>query len=78
MPYRCIKDLSIVINLLFIGPDICGPGTKKVHVIFNYKDKNLLIKRDITCKVSVIHCGIVQQLLIYAVPRMMNLLTCTH
>ena len=38
----------------FVGPDICGPGTKKVHVIFNYKDKNLLIKRDITCKVSVV------------------------
>lgn len=35
-----------------LGPDICGPGTKKVHVIFNYKDKNLLIKRDITCKAS--------------------------
>ena len=25
-----------------------------MHVIFNYKDKNLLIKRDITCKVSVV------------------------
>lgn len=36
-------------NIMF-GPDICGPGTKKVHVIFNYKDKNLLIKRDVTCK----------------------------
>ncbi|XP_041474977.1 calreticulin-like [Lytechinus variegatus] len=36
-------------NIMF-GPDICGPGTKKVHVIFNYKDKNLLIKKDIRCK----------------------------
>ena len=38
-------------NIMF-GPDICGPGTKKVHVIFNYKGKNLLIKKDIRCKVS--------------------------
>ena len=37
-------------NIMF-GPDICGPGTKKVHVIFNYKGKNLLIKKDIRCKV---------------------------
>jgi len=36
-------------NVMF-GPDICGPGTKKVHVIFNYKGKNLLIKKDIRCK----------------------------
>lgn len=33
------------------GPDICGPGTKKVHVIFNYKGKNHLITKDIRCKV---------------------------
>lgn len=38
-------------NLMF-GPDICGPGTKKVHVIFNYKGKNLLVKKDIRCKVG--------------------------
>nr|CAB3227490.1 calreticulin [Phallusia mammillata] len=36
-------------NIMF-GPDICGPGTKKVHVIFHYKGKNLLIKKDIRCK----------------------------
>lgn len=36
-----------------IGPDICGPGTKKVHVIFNYKGKNLLINKDIRCKDDV-------------------------
>merc|ERR1712121_125998 len=36
-------------NIMF-GPDICGPGTKKVHVIFNYKGKNLLVKKDIRCK----------------------------
>jgi len=35
---------------IMFGPDICGPGTKKVHVIFTYKDKNLLIKKDIRCK----------------------------
>ncbi|XP_060605202.1 calreticulin-like [Ruditapes philippinarum] len=39
-------------NIMF-GPDICGPGTKKVHVIFNYKGKNLLIKKDIRCKDDV-------------------------
>ncbi|NP_001155151.1 calreticulin isoform X1 [Nasonia vitripennis] len=36
--------------LIMFGPDICGPGTKKVHAIFNYKGKNLLIKKDIRCK----------------------------
>ncbi|CAH1243613.1 CALR [Branchiostoma lanceolatum] len=35
---------------IMFGPDICGPGTKKVHVIFNYKDKNHLINKDIRCK----------------------------
>jgi len=39
--------------LLMFGPDICGPGTKKVHVIFNYKEKNHLIQRDIRCKDDV-------------------------
>ncbi|KAL3869909.1 hypothetical protein ACJMK2_042532 [Sinanodonta woodiana] len=38
---------------LMFGPDICGPGTKKVHVIFNYKGKNLLTKKDIRCKDDV-------------------------
>lgn len=36
-------------NVMF-GPDICGPGTKKVHVILNYKEKNHLIKKDVRCK----------------------------
>lgn len=36
-------------NLMF-GPDICGPGTRKVHVIFGYKGKNLLIKKTVPCK----------------------------
>jgi len=26
--------------LIMFGPDICGPGTKKVHAIFNYKGIN--------------------------------------
>ncbi|KAJ6220681.1 hypothetical protein RDWZM_006493 [Blomia tropicalis] len=38
---------------LMFGPDICGPGTKKVHVIFNYKEKNLLINKEIRCKDDV-------------------------
>ena len=42
-----------------LGPDICGPGTKKVHVIFNYKGKNLLTKKDIRCKV----CKLIQELM---------------
>lgn len=40
----------------FSGPDICGPGTKKVHVIFNYKGQNLLTKKDIRCKVQSHYC----------------------
>ncbi|XP_073811933.1 calreticulin-like isoform X1 [Musca autumnalis] len=35
---------------IMFGPDICGPGTKKVHVIFGYKGKNYLINKDIRCK----------------------------
>jgi len=39
-------------NIMF-GPDICGPGTKKVHVIFSHKGKNHLVKKDIRCKDDV-------------------------
>ncbi|XP_072367004.1 calreticulin isoform X2 [Scyliorhinus torazame] len=35
---------------IMFGPDICGPETKKVHVIFSYKGENHLIKKDIRCK----------------------------
>jgi calreticulin len=35
---------------IMFGPDICGYSTKKVHVIFNYKGKNLLTKKTIACK----------------------------
>jgi len=36
-------------NIMF-GPDICGSSTKKTHVIFNYKGKNHLIKKDVKCE----------------------------
>ena len=36
---------------VMFGPDICGPGTKKVHVIFAHKGKNLLTKKEVRCKV---------------------------
>merc|ERR1712212_85008 len=39
-------------NVMF-GPDICGPGTKKVHVIFSHKGTNHLIKKEIRCKDDV-------------------------
>jgi len=38
---------------IMFGPDICGPGTKKVHVIFSYNGKNHLISKDIRCKDDV-------------------------
>lgn len=43
--------LALTAPTFHLGPDICGPGTKKVHVIFNYKGKNVLINKDIRCKV---------------------------
>ncbi|XP_065339862.1 calreticulin isoform X1 [Cloeon dipterum] len=38
---------------IMFGPDICGPGTKKVHVIFSYQGKNHLINKEIRCKDDV-------------------------
>jgi calreticulin len=35
---------------IMFGPDICGTSTKKTHVIFNYEDKNLLIKKNVPCE----------------------------
>jgi len=35
---------------VMFGPDICGPGTKKVHVILSHKGKNHQLKKDIRCK----------------------------
>merc|ERR1711871_727926 len=32
------------------GPDICGSSTKKTHVIFNYKGKNLDKKKEVRCE----------------------------
>jgi len=37
-----------VYNIMF-GPDICG-STKRTHVIFTYKGKNYLIKKDVRCE----------------------------
>lgn len=39
---------------VMFGPDICGPGTKKVHVILNYNGKNNLVKKEIRCKDDVL------------------------
>jgi calreticulin len=36
-------------NIMF-GPDICGSSTRRVHVIFNYKGQNHLIKKTINCE----------------------------
>lgn len=35
---------------IMLGPDICGSSIKKVHVIFNYKGKTMLINKDICYK----------------------------
>jgi calreticulin len=48
-----LTRVADVFVFVFPGPDICGPGTKKVHVIINYKGKNHLIKKDIRCKDDV-------------------------
>ncbi len=49
--YKYLFCILILISFfLHLGPDICGFSTKKVHVIFTYKGKNLLIKKDIKCK----------------------------
>jgi len=36
-------------NIMF-GPDICGSSTKKTHVIFTYKGKNHLVKKEVKCE----------------------------
>jgi calreticulin len=35
---------------IMFGPDVCGTTTKRVHVIFTYKGKNLLTKKTIPCE----------------------------
>lgn len=32
------------------GPDICGPQTKKLHVILSYQGQNYPIKKDLQCE----------------------------
>merc|ERR1719399_626301 len=39
-------------NIMF-GPDVCGPSNRKVHVIFEYKGDNKLIKKTIQPKTDV-------------------------
>lgn len=48
LPFHLLSIFVLFFSPL--GPDICGYSTKKVHVIFTYKGKNLLIKKDIKCK----------------------------
>uniref|UniRef100_A0A8C8ZGM8 Calreticulin n=1 Tax=Prolemur simus TaxID=1328070 RepID=A0A8C8ZGM8_PROSS len=43
-------DMHGDLEYIMFGPDICGPGAKKVHGIFNYKGMNVLINKDIRCK----------------------------
>jgi len=38
---------------IMFGPDICGSGTKRVHVIFNNQGENLLIDKTIRCEDDV-------------------------
>eukprot|EP01029_Cantina_marsupialis_P007755 TRINITY_DN187_c0_g2_i1.p1 TRINITY_DN187_c0_g2~~TRINITY_DN187_c0_g2_i1.p1 ORF type:complete len:446 (+),score=206.54 TRINITY_DN187_c0_g2_i1:35-1372(+) len=35
---------------LMFGPDICGSGTRRTHVIFNYKGENHLINKEVRCE----------------------------
>lgn len=35
---------------IMFGPDICGSGTKKVHVIINHDGENYLINKQIPCE----------------------------
>jgi len=35
---------------LMFGPDICGFSNKKTHLIFNYKDQNHLLQKEVKCK----------------------------
>jgi len=39
-------------NIMF-GPDICGSSTKKVHLIFNYKGKNHLLKKSVPAESDI-------------------------
>jgi len=35
---------------IMFGPDICGTSTKRIHAIFTYNNKNLLIKKTVNCE----------------------------
>jgi calreticulin len=34
---------------IMFGPDICGPGSHRVHAILNYKGTNHLLKNEVSC-----------------------------
>jgi len=56
-------DGSSKYNVMF-GPDICGSSTKKVHLIFNYKGKNLDWKKSLSCesdKLSHVYTAIIRK-----------------
>lgn len=55
-------DGSTEYNMMF-GPDICGSSTRKVHLIFNYKGKNLDWKKTLACetdKLSHVYTAIIR------------------
>ena len=35
---------------IMFGPDICGTGTRRTHVIFTYNGENLLTKKNVKCE----------------------------
>jgi len=55
-----IKLLSSTINQktfsgdtpyhIMFGPDICGTSTRRIHAIFTFEGKNLLIKKTVNCE----------------------------
>lgn len=48
-----ISVVQVFSALIFSALAIDFIGTKKVHVILNYKEKNHLIKKDVRCKVQI-------------------------
>jgi len=39
---------------VMFGPDICGSGTRRIHLIFTYKGNNLLWKKDARCETDTL------------------------
>jgi calreticulin len=40
--------------LVMFGPDICGHGTRRIHLIFTYNGKNLLWKKTVPCETDTL------------------------